>query len=86
MHFRSLHIKKNLWETSLPFIFFNLSNMNNIIKSAIEQGFNGIAVDNTIRSLYTNGWLEGYKWILTELSVRGHISNEVVKHYMDALN
>ena len=59
--------------------------MNNIIKDAIKQAFNDIAVDDTIKSIYTKGWLEGYEWILTELSIRGQISNEVIKHYMDVL-
>lgn len=60
--------------------------MNNIIKDAIKSGFNGIALDNVLMSIRTKGWTDGYKWILDELSARGKISQEDLKHYMNALN
>lgn len=63
--------------------------MNNIIKDAIsdswcnyqEQTFGWIEEE----SAHNHGWKEGYEWILTELSTRGYISDEIVEHYMNAL-
>jgi hypothetical protein len=63
--------------------------MNNIIKDAISDSWCDYQEQTCgwieEESAHNHGWKEGYEWILTELSVRGYISDEIVKHYMNAL-
>lgn len=63
--------------------------MNNIIKDAIQEGWDDYYSNSSTVYLteepFEEGWKEGYEWILIELSIRGYISDEIVEHYMNVL-
>lgn len=63
--------------------------MDNIIKNAIQEGWDDYYSNSSIAYLtkepFEEGWKEGYEWILTELTINNEISEETLKKYMNAL-